>query len=598
MIVTMSKIYVVTRTADRDRLLAALRDLGVVHLKPVDAARAVADSETTAALDRFSRAIQILESTPPSGQAPDIAPSDAAEEALRIQRDAAERTGRLNALHRQVEQLALWGDVRLEQFQALRNAGIDLAFFAVPPADLAAVQAECVEQIAPWPGKRVLVAVIHRGGDLDMPESAEPVPLPAQDRPSIRTEARQIDAALKADAARLAALAHLVGHLRRERARLEERADWTVATRSALADERLYALQGWVPEEKVAGLAADLAAAGIDAAVETTPIADDEQPPTLIKYPRWARPMKGLFEVLGTVPGYREFDVAAAFMIALPIFAAIMISDAGYGMLYLLLPAVFYRKMKAAGAGLLAQLVLVIGGLSLIWGLLTGAFFGFDISRLMGLSAPIVPVSTATVHMDLLMRISFLLAAVHLSAAHLWRAKDNFPKPRFLGEIGWAVFIWGIYGVVKLLLLGDPFLGTVYPYLAVVGGAAAVLFSASSWGPLTAMALLGKLGIGIANFPLSALGTLGDTISYVRLMALGVAGTALALAFNSMADAVPFPAGIPILIVGHAMNVALSVVSLLAHGVRLNMLEFSNNLGMQWTGYPYEPFSVRGNQEN
>jgi len=49
---------------------------------------------------------------------------------------------------------------------------------------------------------------------------------------------------------------------------------------------------------------------------------------------------------------------------------------------------------------------------------------------------------------------------------------------------------------------------------------------------------------------------------------------------------------------GHALNVALSIISLFAHGVRLNMLEFSNNLGMQWSGYPYEPFSKRLVQEN
>jgi V/A-type H+-transporting ATPase subunit I len=26
------------------------------------------------------------------------------------------------------------------------------------------------------------------------------------------------------------------------------------------------------------------------------------------------------------------------------------------------------------------------------------------------------------------------------------------------------------------------------------------------------------------------------------------------------------------------------------HGVRLNMLEFSGHLGMEWTGKPYKPF--------
>ena len=49
--------------------------------------------------------------------------------------------------------------------------------------------------------------------------------------------------------------------------------------------------------------------------------AEDEMPPTLIQYPRWAKPIKGLFDMLGTVAGYKETDVSAPFMIALPIFA-------------------------------------------------------------------------------------------------------------------------------------------------------------------------------------------------------------------------------------------------------------------------------------
>ena len=66
MIARMLKTYVVAAARDRDRLLAALQELGAVHLAPVDAARAVPDAETVADMDRLRRAIQILEGTPPS----------------------------------------------------------------------------------------------------------------------------------------------------------------------------------------------------------------------------------------------------------------------------------------------------------------------------------------------------------------------------------------------------------------------------------------------------------------------------------------------------------------------------------------------------
>ncbi len=72
MIVKMSKVYIVSGKGDRDRLLNALRDLGVVHLIPVDADTAVPDDKTIHQLDAMKRAIQILSVEQPSDAAPDI----------------------------------------------------------------------------------------------------------------------------------------------------------------------------------------------------------------------------------------------------------------------------------------------------------------------------------------------------------------------------------------------------------------------------------------------------------------------------------------------------------------------------------------------
>jgi V/A-type H+-transporting ATPase subunit I len=37
----------------------------------------------------------------------------------------------------------------------------------------------------------------------------------------------------------------------------------------------------------------------------------------------------------------------------------------------------------------------------------------------------------------------------------------------------------------------------------------------------------------------------------------------------------------------------LSVMGVMVHGMRLNTLEFSGHLGMQWTGVPFAPFSIK-----
>ena len=45
-----------------------------------------------------------------------------------------------------------------------------------------------------------------------------------------------------------------------------------------------------------------------------------------------------------------------------------------------------------------------------------------------------------------------------------------------------------------------------------------------------------------------------------------------------------------ILVIGHALNIVLGAMAILVHGVRLNVLEFSNHMDVQWTGFGYSPF--------
>lgn len=596
MITPMRKVFVVARAADRDPLLAALRDLGAVHLAPVDPARAVADAETVAQIDRVSRALQVLAEVEPRGSAPDLSPVEAAEEVLRIQRESVERAGRLSALHLQLEQLALWGEMRLEDFQALQQAGVRVEFYALPRKALAKVEAECVHVLGPWPGRRVLMAVAGRGAEIHVPEGSEPVPLPPRDRPGIRAEASEIDAALARDGQRLAELAHLVPAMQKALPALRERAAWTLAARGALDDPHLAAIQGWAPADRVDALGQGLAAAGLDAAVQSLEPSAEDDPPTLIQYPAWVRPIEGLFKILNIQPGYREMDVSAGFMIALPIFCAMLISDGGYGLVFLILPALFYRRLAAAMGPQVAQLTLIIGGASLLYGIITASFFGLGPADLRGaggiwdsVAAALTSIQVLSVDLnkqsrDTLMRLCFLMGAIHLSAAHLWRARQQWPGIQFLNNIGWTVFLWGMLGVVNHFVLKDP-LGwdTPYPYLLVGGGALVVLFAVPGRN------IAKSLGIGLASSLLPAISTFSDTLSYVRLMAVGLAGSVLAVSFNKLAADAGWLA-VPILIFGHSLNLALCLIALFAHGVRLNVLEFSSNAGMEWSGYPYEPF--------
>jgi V/A-type H+-transporting ATPase subunit I len=77
---------------------------------------------------------------------------------------------------------------------------------------------------------------------------------------------------------------------------------------------------------------------------------------------------------------------------------------------------------------------------------------------------------------------------------------------------------------------------------------------------------------------------------------VGYASVVVAYSFNQMAigDGINsvFSGLIAafILFLGHGLNIILGAMSIIVHGVRLNMLEFSGHLGMEWSGIKYEPF--------
>ena len=600
----MQKVYIAAAREQQDKLLNALGDLQVIHPVPVEPDTAVADEQTLGGIDRLQRALQILEAVSPGGHAPDISPLDAAEETLDIQRAAAELSSRLTTLHQQIEQLAVWGDVRIEQFEQLARAGIEVKFFSLPAAVLDEVSAEVVQPVAELPGKRRLIAVIDRTGQAQLPEQAEPVELPSRDRPDIRAEAARIDQTLKDNSQRLVQLAHLTEPLRRELVALQDKADFTVAGRGGLSGEDIFAIQGWVPAATSETLADDLENRGVAAAVAFHQPDPPEEPPTLIEYTRWAKPIKGLFDMLGTLPGYREMDLGPFFMIAMPIFAAMLIGDAGYGLIFLLVPAIFYRKIVAAAGSPSAHFLMVMGAATIIWGLLTGVIFGVTPQNLIdaegwlaaiGRGLAVVQVVKGTVQQQAyaIMKISFVMAAIHLSIAQLRQALALAPALAMLSKIGWAVFLWGIFCVIWYLFFASQAGAPPHrltPYLLIAGGAMAILFACPSRNPFK------MVGIGIAQFPLSALGTFSDSISYIRLMGVGLASTIIGQTFNSLgaqvADSATWFVGIFVALFGHSLNIAMCMIAILAHGVRLNMLEFSNNAGVQWAGYAYSPFTT------
>jgi V/A-type H+-transporting ATPase subunit I len=624
MIVKMSRVYIAARRADRDRLLDRLGQMNLLHIEPVKPEAVVADEEMSQALADLDRAIQILSSVGPAGRAPFQKPLDAARQAIEIHSAISDNQNRLVDLHYKMEALKVWGNVRLKQFEDLRERGVEVRFFSLPQKQADRLQAECAEVVARLPAKRLLVAVIDRQGQFKMPAGADPVRLPPQDRPALLAEAAKIEENLKDGHRRLSQLAGQITTLHDERVQLATEIVYVTAQRSGLNQADLFAVQGWLPSEKASQLESRLSSHGIHAAVRIRPAQEEEAPPTLIRYSSWVRPIQGLFDMLGTLPGYGETDLSPFFMLALPVFAAMLIGDAGYGLLISFAGLIFYSRLTRIAGRPAAQLMIIFGLVTLLWGVLNANYFGvtpetlaetggfvksaeagsavdYDAlwsgtgfyshaARMMRRAAPLWRQDPRLARF-LIIKVSLIIGCLHLILARLRKAVELIPDQRALAELGWIIALGDMLALIWHVL----FIGADRVPAAVWWVLLAAMLLASWFGkPNRNMAKRLLFGFGASMLPL--LSTFSDTMSYVRLFAVGLASYYIASAFNAlgvkMAETATWFTAVPVLIFGHGLNIGLATIAILAHGVRLNMLEFSNNAGVQWGGYAYKPFSA------
>jgi len=587
MIVPMSKVYVVTQNHSRDRLLETLGQLGVVHVEPIEPEKAVAKELTLHAISALGHARQILQGYKHAGETPNLCPLEAAREAISIHKTIADEKDRLNTLYRTADQLEMWGNTELRQLEELRSSGIEVKFYSVARKDLPGLEAECIETVSELPGQEVMIAVVDRTGKFEVPEGAKEIPWPSADLPSIRKEAAEVDAAIKQHNTRLSELANLIDAIHYQQKQYQTEADFCVVQNSGLSSEALFALQGWAPAAKAESLSDELEKRDISAAVQILQPEEDEQPPTLIEYPRWVRPIKALFDMLGTLPGYEEYDLSPFFMIALPLFAAMLIGDAGYGAILAVAGFAFYKKIVRAAGKPSAHLLIIFGLATMLWGILTANYFGVTPQTLIDAGrqgAANVMEALAPLYREngeearaLVMKISLIIGCAHLIVAHLHTALKLFPDVRAYAEIAWSVILADMLILIwYLMFIGADQIPGIVGLVLLVG------FIAVSW-------------FTDASSILPLLGTFSDIMSYIRLFAVGLASYYIAAAFNGLgakvADSATWIGGAPIVLFGHALNIGLAAIAIFAHGVRLNMLEFSNNVGVKWAGYAYQPFT-------
>ena len=131
--------------------------------------------------------------------------------------------------------------------------------------------------------------------------------------------------------------------------------------------------------------------------------------------------------------------------------------------------------------------------------------------------------------------------------------------------------------------------------LGIVSGLGIYIFNNPRRNPLI------NIGSGLWDTYNMATGIMGDVLSYIRLYALGLAGGMLGAAFNNLAvmlkDGIPVPGldwigFLLIIILGHALNLAMSCLGAFVHPLRLTFVEYFKNSGYEGRGKAYRPLGM------
>ena len=294
-----------------------------------------------------------------------------------------------------------------------------------------------------------------------------------------------------------------------------------------------------------------------------------EDVPILLNNSRWIQPFEGLVRMY-SLPQYDELDptpfMAPFYMVAF----GMMVADFGYGLL-LFLATFLGKKFFHLSKGLEQNLTLfqLCSIPTIIWGLIYGNFFGFELSfQLLSAQEDVNQILVLSIIFGYI-QIMFGLA---LKFYVLWKRKDQ--KLQAVFQAGsWMVFLISVVLLAAgMLLLPDSPLQTI-GFIMIIASLGAVVFG----GSLEGKTLAGKIGSGLYGL-MDVTNYVGDMISFTRLMALGVAGGSIASAFNLIISYLPiaarFTVGILLFVALHALNIFLSYLSAYVHGIRLQYLEY------------------------
>lgn len=369
--------------------------------------------------------------------------------------------------------------------------------------------------------------------------------------------------------------------------------------------EHTFMIDGWVPEDAVAGLEnlIDTATNGrAFVSVQEITKKDTDLVPIEYDNPKVTRPFQEIMDLYAR-PKYKEIDPTTLIFISFPLFYGMILGDIGYALILLALAVGIKKMVKSDAIKPLMNVLIYCQISTLIFGILYAEFLGFPLASVHGehgivaglipgfetihlFTSPIAgeeityPIHRTHLTMTLVV-VTTLIGAIHTNIGYALGFINESKKHGFSA----AMFEKGSWFVVEI--------GIILAALGYIGYLPTTIVGAIIL--LIGVVMLIK-GEGIRG-PIELPSLLSNPLSYTRLIAVGLSSIYIASTVNLIAFEMILPQGgimaavgaIIVFIFGHALNTVLSIIAPGLHALRLQYVEFFTKF-YEGGGRKYNPF--------
>jgi len=597
MIIAMKKARIVALKEDKDKLLESLQRYGEVMLIPQNIEKVPLDSSREDALvQRSEKSLKLLkkyrekEKTDSVDVNYDVFSTldPKREELLQTIEKADEEFNNLKqeniALIEKIHGYLPWSalDFKLSEIRSPKDAIIRMGTLDARNSEAFAAALEEFGAIWEKLGKiglmDTIVYAVFREDDLALTETIKNIGFLEVTLPPETKQVSEIVTGLEIQVtnnlSKMEQLNTLLTECAKQTAELQLLAD-----QAASASKRIHAdlmetdatvyLEGWVRSDRVDRFEKSIRSITQYYDLELVDPRDEEKPPTVTKNNAFVSAYEMITNMF-SVPDPRELDPNPAMAVWYWLIFGMMMGDAGYGIVMILLVGIMIKKMKPKGNARKLFLVMFYGGFStVLWGILFGSYFGYTWKPIL-----VEPMADPLK----MLIVSIGIGLLHLISGLLVKAWSNLKKKDYIAvladSLSWIMILTG------LVMLFLPATAPIGKWVAIGGAAIIVLFAGRAQkNPV------GRIGIGLYSL-YGASSYLGDILSYSRILALAMSSAALAMVMNILVKMLSTSfigviAGAVVFLVGHGFNLAMGLLSAYVHASRLQYIEF---FGKFYTG--------------